>query len=660
KLTGVASGGTLTLGLAPSGTAAATEGTDYKVTTFQYSLNGGTTWQTATEGTPFAVNTGDGTVLVKTDTFDDTVDEANETFTLTATLSSNGTDYADTGVATITDGDTAQLTLAGPSSVTEGLLTTDYTVRLGAIAVDAGQSITFTLDSASGTATEGQPWFGDFVALRFKDLQPASGISLKFDSVGTGDAITVTMTNDTGSVLSANAPIATFRIDTNDDLLIEGNENFSVDLTSSQATVVNKTVTTTIADNDGNLTGGHFDLDTFAGKTNVHEHEYDDDYGSTVNFLDIGGSKSFTDFDATAVATDYFRVVILNDHLNAGGNVVVNNVVYDVSDYVASGLNRTVYTLDPTKVKADVLLLTSFAMTFDTNALVDNGIIELDGPGNLDEVTLDKEMHGGALTYWKLAAPEITGGFTPLDDMVTLGTRTGLDGKTFSFINGVDSVTTDGDPAYGTALVWESTVFEHAGKDYSKTSAPLTNPAAWDSYPTTGSVVLIPLQGTTGNDVLTGGGGPDVLLGGAGADTLNAGTGDDFLVGGPGNDRLTGGLGADVFVWRLGDTGTDTVTDFNRGSGSFSLAEGDVLDLRDLISNPAAATNAELAGYLHFAESGGNLVMSIDPNGPTEGFLATQSVVLEGVTLANLGLPSGADHEAVINALRNNLAVRGD
>ncbi|MBK6741693.1 MAG: hypothetical protein IPG66_01450 [Hydrogenophilales bacterium] len=49
-------GGTLTLTMAQSGVNPATEGTDYKVTTFQYSLDNGTTWNNATEGTAFAVN----------------------------------------------------------------------------------------------------------------------------------------------------------------------------------------------------------------------------------------------------------------------------------------------------------------------------------------------------------------------------------------------------------------------------------------------------------------------------------------------------------------------------------------------------------------------------------------------------------------------------
>lgn len=103
------------------------------------------------------------------------------------------------------------------------------------------------------------------------------------------------------------------------------------------------------------------------------------------------------------------------------------------------------------------------------------------------------------------------------------------------------------------------------------------------------------------------------------------------------------------------------MTDFNQGNGSFSLSEGDVLDLRDLVSSPEGATNAALADYLHFAEDGsGNLVLSVDPNGSQGGFNATQTITLEGVSLTSLSLPGNATHEQVISALRNSLKLDGD
>jgi VCBS repeat-containing protein len=68
----------------------------------------------------------------------------------------------------------------------------------------------------------------------------------------------------------------------------------------------------------------------------------------------------------------------------------------------------------------------------------------------------------------------------------------------------------------------------------------------------------------------------EAIAGTSGVDNLIGTDGADFIIGGAGDDILTGGLGADQFVWVNGDTGTDTITDFNAG-------EGDVLNLADLL-----------------------------------------------------------------------------
>jgi hypothetical protein len=171
------------------------------------------------------------------------------------------------------------------------------------------------------------------------------------------------------------------------------------------------------------------------------------------------------------------------------------------------------------------------------------------------------------------------------------------------------------------------------------------------------------LGGGSGVNTLQGGNGDDILSGGAGNDTLIGGAGNDTLIGGAGDDTMTGGTGADVFKWSLNETGHDIIKDFNSSGGTFNLGEGDKLDLRDLIQNNAEATDADLASFLHFApDASSNLVMTIDPNGATGGFVATQSVTLEGVTLNALGLTDvgAATNEAIIHALRSSLKVDGD
>ena len=152
------------------------------------------------------------------------------------------------------------------------------------------------------------------------------------------------------------------------------------------------------------------------------------------------------------------------------------------------------------------------------------------------------------------------------------------------------------------------------------------------------------LSGLGGNDVLVGGTGNDTLNGGAGNDLLSGGYGNDTLIGGAGNDTLIGGSGVDVFKWSLADQGTtgtpagDVVKDFTVGAG------GDVLNLHDLLTGGLGVTFSPTAtaldAYLNFGETsaGGNVVISVVPTGSGG---ATQTITLEGVTLAQLHALSG-------------------
>jgi hypothetical protein len=97
-----AAGSTVTLVLADCTAVNA----DYNETHFQYSNDGGTTWNDVTGA--IGVLEGDTTLLLKTDTVDDMIDENDETFGLTATLSSGGDTYSDTATATIEDNDQPQ------------------------------------------------------------------------------------------------------------------------------------------------------------------------------------------------------------------------------------------------------------------------------------------------------------------------------------------------------------------------------------------------------------------------------------------------------------------------------------------------------------------------------------------------------------------------
>jgi Ca2+-binding RTX toxin-like protein len=70
------------------------------------------------------------------------------------------------------------------------------------------------------------------------------------------------------------------------------------------------------------------------------------------------------------------------------------------------------------------------------------------------------------------------------------------------------------------------------------------------------------VEGTDGDDVLTGLGGDDIVSGLAGDDTLEGGTG---------NDMLTGSGGADLFAFVGREFGADTITDFEDGTDRIML-----------------------------------------------------------------------------------------
>lgn len=112
------------------------------------------------------------------------------------------------------------------------------------------------------------------------------------------------------------------------------------------------------------------------------------------------------------------------------------------------------------------------------------------------------------------------------------------------------------------------------------------------------------------------GAGADILLGNAVANRLDAGAGNDVLDGGAGNDTLIGGAGIDRFdINNLG--GTDTITDFVRGTDKLNLSGLDAVaggtDNAFTFIGDTAFSN--VAGQLRTYVDGGVNYVAGDVNG---------------------------------------------
>lgn len=146
---------------------------------------------------------------------------------------------------------------------------------------------------------------------------------------------------------------------------------------------------------------------------------------------------------------------------------------------------------------------------------------------------------------------------------------------------------------------------------------------------------LISIENITGSDY------DDDITGSDGGNKLYAGSGDDLIYGGAGNDTLYGENGADTFIYGAIDTigYIDTIDDF-------SLSEGDMLDLSDVISSYDPVTDA-ITDFIQITDSGNNSIVSVDADGGADNF----------VHIATLNDITGLTDEAALEISGNLITV---
>ena len=356
---------------------------------------GGVINVTATNTTAADLATGAALLSFTIATTQDSVVEGPENFTVT--LASAAAVVNPTITTSITDDDLRAIRLDGPASVAEGAATGPYTVSLSGVGLGAGQSVTFTLDSASGTATEGT----DFSALLAGGLTAAAGIVLT-TSTGAGGVINVTATNTTAADLATGAALLSFTIATTQDSVVEGPENFTVTLASAAA-VVNPTITTSITDDD--LRGIRLD-----GPASVAEGAATGPYTVSLSGVGLGAGQSvtFTLDSASGTATegtDFSALlaggltaaagIVLTTSTGAGGviNVTATNTTAADLATGAALLSFTIATTQDSVVEGPenfTVTLASAAAVVNptiTTSITDDDLraIRLDGPASVAE-----------------------------------------------------------------------------------------------------------------------------------------------------------------------------------------------------------------------------------------------------------------------------------
>ncbi|MGM8062883.1 type I secretion C-terminal target domain-containing protein, partial [Vogesella indigofera] len=600
-VTGAAAGSTLVLTLA-DGTALSPA--DYASGNFQYSTNNGVSW-TVYSGS-IALATGDTDLLIRTTTAEDSVDEADETFTLGATLSSNGSSYNDSATATIVDDDIpviffgAAATESGNITVPEGELATFELHITGAA---AGSTLQLTL--ADGTA-----------------LSPADYASGSFQYSSDGGS---SWTTYSGAIaLAAGDSNLLIRTTTVDDSSDEANETFTLGATlSSNGSTYHDSATATIVDDDYpppvfygddgswlmNYSSQHQsfdikakdgDITLFAGRT-IHWDIWVDDIsavGLTLLASSLPtGTTGYWEKLYTANGDTLFRF-----YLTAGDADVV------MSQSSSSGQFDIQLLGDGLSSSTEVHIINSDEYVKPHNNYPDNYATDFDSAtaGNgADRDWLSSDTNGGEFA--------VSGPIT-------------VAGQTLDAQGGNDMI-------YGT--VGNDVLTGGDGDDF--------------------------IDGRAGSDILYGGAGNDVLMGGLGNDTLYGGDGNDVLYGGFGNDTLIGGAGSDTFKWSLGDQGlgggaaTDIVS-----VNDFKTSEGDSLDLRDLLQGE---NSSNLQQYLHFSADGSNTLVQISYSGEFDGSnygtATDQQIVLTGVALDSLA-GVGATDQQIIDMLKNNSNLKTD
>jgi Calx-beta domain/Peptidase M10 serralysin C terminal len=204
----------VTLNLAAAGGTALAD-TDFETSGFDYSTDGGATWQPAT-GNNVTFAAGATSLMVRVDTSEDATFEPDETMTLSATVvSGTVTAAGDTGTGTVTNDDAAPTVTIGDASVDEG----DALVFDVSLSNPSHEAVTLNLAAVGGTAladTDFETSGFDYSTDGGATWQPATGNNVTF---------------------AAGATSLMVRVDSIEDSSVEPDETFALGVASFSGTL---------------------------------------------------------------------------------------------------------------------------------------------------------------------------------------------------------------------------------------------------------------------------------------------------------------------------------------------------------------------------------------------------------------------------------------
>jgi hypothetical protein len=494
-----------------------------------------------------------------------------------------------------------------------------------------------------------------------------------------------------GDNLSGGAGVDTFRF-------VAGDSTYSVGGSGNTGTITGYDVITDYT------TGAVQDLIDVAGTASLGSSSTTNDStltigGSVVNShsissgiisfssaatYSVGTAFSLTSLSNVAAVVQYLGA---NDWGSAGATVAFNATI--------SGVNHAyVYTQTGNAAGGGQLIdlsnlanpLASLAISSSTT--INQGYvapiaIDLNGDGvnylnQSANVKYDFNQDGTAeATAWVAGTDGLLAMQNPDGSLsITFSTQAGetdLQGLAKVYDVNLDGILNQQDGSFNSFGVWQDVNSDgkvEAGEFKSLTDAGITSldlVSDGQAYTTAGGDVQVSggttytrADGSVGidEDVSFSVSNPDTSL------TLTGQADNSVITGSQSDDTLTGTLGADVFKWNLNDQGTegapanDTITDF-------SIAQGDSLDLRDLLTGEhdgsleGVANN--LTSYLHFEKStsGTDTIVSISSNGQfTDGF--DSSKVDQTITLANVDLVGTSSQQQIVDDLLKQQVIKLD